>query len=189
LEIKNNRDAISRLDDDEKRTVGTTDGVTQASNAPVLVSESGMYNLIFQSRKPEANQNTMNITERAAKVLQEIDAALALAEKATPGPWIWDGKDVWHRGESYESKDYPHSYTGIQGDERLQKSPTFLANTDFIAASRTEWPKSLLMNKTAIEGLRDTARMVGADNPSYDGCGRDAAATLTTILDQWEAKP
>ena len=28
-----------------------------------------------------------NITDRAAQVLREIDAALALAEKSTQGPW------------------------------------------------------------------------------------------------------
>jgi hypothetical protein len=35
----------------------------------------------------------MSITDRAQKVLAEIDAALALAEKATKGPWI--AEDSW----------------------------------------------------------------------------------------------
>lgn len=53
LGIVNHKDAVSRLDNDEKRGVGITDpiGRQQIANA---VSESGLYSLIFQSRKPSA---------------------------------------------------------------------------------------------------------------------------------------
>lgn len=56
LDIVKARDAVSRLDEDEKRTAATTGGspVQASRDNPTLVSESGMYNLIFQSRKPEA---------------------------------------------------------------------------------------------------------------------------------------
>ncbi|MDR0864970.1 MAG: Bro-N domain-containing protein [Candidatus Symbiothrix sp.] len=52
LSISNNRDAVDRLDSDEKLmsavpTLGVNRGLW-------LVNESGLYNLIFQSRKPEA---------------------------------------------------------------------------------------------------------------------------------------
>lgn len=52
LTIGNSRDAIARLDDDEKgmSVVATPSGEQQMN----LVNESGLYNLIFQSRKPEA---------------------------------------------------------------------------------------------------------------------------------------
>lgn len=52
LGISNNRDAVSRLDDDEKATsaLPTQFGVKDMW----LVSESGLYSLIFQSRKPES---------------------------------------------------------------------------------------------------------------------------------------
>ena len=51
LGISNHKDAVSRLDDDEMRGVGITDliGRTQRMSA---VSESGLYHLVFQSRKP-----------------------------------------------------------------------------------------------------------------------------------------
>lgn len=53
LEIANNRDALSRLDDDEKG-VASTD--TPGGNQTVtIVSESGLYNLILGSRKPQAH--------------------------------------------------------------------------------------------------------------------------------------
>ena len=52
LEIRNSRDAVSRLDDDEK-DVGLID--TPGGNQEMtVVSESGLYSLVLSSRKPEA---------------------------------------------------------------------------------------------------------------------------------------
>ena len=52
LTITNNRDAVAQLDDDEKlMSVIPTSG---QGRQMWLVNESGLYNLIFQSRKPEA---------------------------------------------------------------------------------------------------------------------------------------
>lgn len=53
LEIQNHKDAIKRLDDDEKSGVVLTDphGRPQETNC---VTESGLYALVLGSRKPEA---------------------------------------------------------------------------------------------------------------------------------------
>lgn len=52
LEISNNRDALEKLDDDEKGVALTdTLGGTQQLS---IVSEPGLYKLIGRSRKPEA---------------------------------------------------------------------------------------------------------------------------------------
>lgn len=52
LGISNSRDAMNRLDEDEKAmSVLPTQFGEKAMN---MVNESGLYNLIFQSRKPEA---------------------------------------------------------------------------------------------------------------------------------------
>lgn len=54
LEVSNSRDALSRLDDDEKGVVtADTLGGQQQMN---IISESGLYALIFTSRKPEAKK-------------------------------------------------------------------------------------------------------------------------------------
>lgn len=68
LGISNHKDAVSRLDDDEMRGVGITDliGRTQRMSA---VSESGLYHLVFQSRKPEARRFRRWVT---MEVLPEI---------------------------------------------------------------------------------------------------------------------
>jgi anti-repressor protein len=54
LEIKNPRDAVARLDEDE-RGVGRTDTLGGPQDLNV-VNESGLYVLIFTSRKPQAKK-------------------------------------------------------------------------------------------------------------------------------------
>lgn len=53
LDIQNHKDAIKRLDDDEKSGVVLTDphGRPQETNC---VNEPGLYSLVLGSRKPEA---------------------------------------------------------------------------------------------------------------------------------------
>ncbi|GHV46649.1 hypothetical protein FACS1894180_9370 [Bacteroidia bacterium] len=52
LSISNSRDAVDRLDEDEK---GVSLVATPSRKQKMqVVNESGLYNLIFQSRKPEA---------------------------------------------------------------------------------------------------------------------------------------
>lgn len=55
LGIQNPRDAMGRFVDDDEKGVGITDtlgGVQEMA----IINESGMYSLIFQSRKPEARK-------------------------------------------------------------------------------------------------------------------------------------
>lgn len=53
LEIKNPRDAVSRLDDDERDGVGIADAMGRQQQM-TIISESGVYALIFTSRKAVA---------------------------------------------------------------------------------------------------------------------------------------
>jgi anti-repressor protein len=55
LEISNGRDAVSRLDEDEKNTVVIADGNRGNPNM-TIISESGVYALVLTSRKEEAEQ-------------------------------------------------------------------------------------------------------------------------------------
>ena len=52
LGISNHNDAVSRLDEDEKR--GSALPTPSGTQTLMVVNESGLYHLIFQSRKPEA---------------------------------------------------------------------------------------------------------------------------------------
>ena len=61
LGLGNNREAVRKLDDDEKLTsVVMTSGQGRNMN---FVNESGLYNLIFQSRKPEAKAFRKLVTD------------------------------------------------------------------------------------------------------------------------------
>lgn len=53
LGIANHKDALGRLDEDERCGVGITDPLGRQQEA-TFINESGLYSLIMQSRKPEA---------------------------------------------------------------------------------------------------------------------------------------
>lgn len=55
LDISNSREALSRLDDDEKDDVILTDTIGRQVKMSA-VTESGMYTLVMSSRKPTAKQ-------------------------------------------------------------------------------------------------------------------------------------
>lgn len=55
LQIKNPRDAVERLDPDEKNTVVLNDGIPGNPNVTV-VNEPGLYTLVLGSRKAEARR-------------------------------------------------------------------------------------------------------------------------------------
>jgi anti-repressor protein len=54
LTISNNRDALSRLDDDEKGVANTD--APGGQQEMTVINESGLYRLILTSRKPEAKR-------------------------------------------------------------------------------------------------------------------------------------
>ena len=55
LGIKNPSDALSRLEPDERRTLGSAESSVPASRTnPSIISESGLYNVVFQSRTDDA---------------------------------------------------------------------------------------------------------------------------------------
>ena len=66
LDIHNSRDAIVRLDNDEKNTVVLTDGTPGNPNRTV-VSEPGLYTLILSSRKPEAKEFKRWVTHEVSE--------------------------------------------------------------------------------------------------------------------------
>ena len=55
LYISNSRQALSRLDNDEKNSVILNDGIP-GNPEKSIVNEYGLYNLVLSSRKPEAKE-------------------------------------------------------------------------------------------------------------------------------------
>jgi len=74
LGIANPSDALNGLEDDEKITLGNPEGNPRAGipHQITLISESGLYRLIFKSRKP------------AAKALQRLVFQEVLPTPARP---------------------------------------------------------------------------------------------------------
>ncbi|MGH2341119.1 BRO family protein [Segnochrobactraceae bacterium EtOH-i3] len=90
LEIANSRDAASRLDDDEKDTVGITDsgnfkGLGTVGAMPTIISESGLYALIFTSRKPEAKRFRRWVTNEVLPAIRKSGRYAAAPDFGT-GP-------------------------------------------------------------------------------------------------------
>lgn len=58
LEIGNPRQALSRLDDDERNTVILNDGISPKRGNPTfnVINESGLWQLVLGSRKPQAKE-------------------------------------------------------------------------------------------------------------------------------------
>lgn len=107
----------------------------------------------------------MNITERAAKVLQEIDDDLALAGTATDGEWYIDFATV---------RSKTHGPICALNNPREYAEAKWKSDATFIVASRNGWPTALRCLKTAIK------EMMTWHNPDIDN-------KLATLCDQWEA--
>lgn len=110
LEIENSRNATARLDEDEKGVsiVRTPSGEQQMT----IVRESGLYNLIFQSRKPEAKAFRKWVTSEVLPSIRktgryELKSQKRGVVRRTRG----DGVNVeltnllWLIGESLEQGD------------------------------------------------------------------------------------
>ena len=69
LAIRNHRDALMHLDDDEKGVVSTdTPGGTQNIS---VVNESGLYALVLRSRKPEARKFAKWVTKEVLPSIRQ----------------------------------------------------------------------------------------------------------------------
>lgn len=70
LEINNSRQALSRLDDDEKNSVILNDGIP-GNPEKSIVNEYGLYSLVMSSRKPEAKEFKRWITHEVLPALRK----------------------------------------------------------------------------------------------------------------------
>lgn len=70
LSIANAKDAVRGLDDDEKDGVGITDPIGRKQTTTVI-NESGLYALIFKSRKPEAKKFKRWVTHEVLPAIRK----------------------------------------------------------------------------------------------------------------------
>ncbi|CDN92000.1 BRO-N domain-containing protein [Agrobacterium tumefaciens] len=70
VDIANPADAASRLDDDEKDTIGITDSIGRPRRA-IIINESGLYSIILRSTKPEAKRFKKWITSEVLPTIRK----------------------------------------------------------------------------------------------------------------------
>lgn len=84
LSIKNSRDAVENLDDDEKGVVNTD--TLGGPQAVTIINESGVYALVFRSRKPQAKLFRKWVTSEVLPALRRTGRyEMPDLEPADPG--------------------------------------------------------------------------------------------------------
>ena len=133
----------------------------------------------------------MNLTERAATVLQEIDAALAICEKATVGPWSVNqheqhgGVRPIKRASICAQWANDKSETLLVAVVNCDRQKTIEADAAFIASARTVCPTALRCLKTAIE--RQLKRYL-SNRRFMDDPTRIEWQDLNILITQWNSK-
>ncbi|HVS93436.1 MAG TPA: Bro-N domain-containing protein [Mucilaginibacter sp.] len=95
LDIKNVSDAVSSLDDDEKLiSVIPRAGQNRATN---LVNESGLYNLVFRSKKPSAKTFRKWVTKEVIPAIKKTGSYGA--DKVETPIFVRRFNDNWDRTE------------------------------------------------------------------------------------------
>ena len=97
LEHSNHKMAVKSLDEDEVSSVYLIDAIGRKQETKI-VSESGLYSLIFQSRKPEAKKFRKWVT---AEVLPSIRKKGYYGIKKVDGDYL-DARDVPYRRAKYQ---------------------------------------------------------------------------------------
>jgi prophage antirepressor-like protein len=117
LDIKNSRDVVAKtLDDDEKGvdTIYTPGGNQEMS----IVSESGLYNLIFQSRKPVARLFRRWVTHEVLPAIRKTGRYVTPKKTYTKAEIDKAGREFFmgcfQDGgiERYLEERYPDKYCG-----------------------------------------------------------------------------
>jgi prophage antirepressor-like protein len=99
LEISNSSDAVGRLDEDERGWVGITDAIGRERET-TIISESGLYALIFRSRKPVAVQFRKWVTGEVLPTLRRTGRYIIAANDPPEpvSPEQMDRSEAWRSG-------------------------------------------------------------------------------------------
>lgn len=133
-----------------------------------------------------------SLTDQAAQVLAEIDAELAICDKATAGPWRAIAGDSYCAYPTVIKDKGPHFILFDVNDveketaEADTRFPGMDIDATFIASARTVCPKSFRCLKTAIEGCLDKKSWDASIHQMY--IRQDAEEILTTLINQWNSK-
>lgn len=141
LGIVNSRDAVARLDEDEKG-VALTDTLGGAQNL-TTVNEPGLYTLVLSSRKPEAKAFKRWITHEVIPSIRKNGGYIAGQEAMTP-------EELMARALMVAQK------TIADRDARISALQVEVAVAQPKAAYFDE-----LVDRNLLTGIRETAKELG----------------------------
>jgi prophage antirepressor-like protein len=172
MEIASSRQAVSRLDDDEKGvcTVSTPGGRQEI----MIVSESGLYSLILTSRKEEAKRFKRWITQEVLPTIRKtggygnqdperIKLAFSLASEVadqaarTVFDAVMKGDDGWKNDRWMFSLTYDR-------DDKLTAAWAKAIDRDAMVVSLTDLPRRLLEPNGIQPSNKELADLAAACN-------------------------
>lgn len=155
LQLSNIRASVALLDDDEKgvNTIDTPGGKQEIS----IVSESGLYALIFKSRRPEAKKFRRWVTSEVLPAIRKTGSYSAAT--LTPAEQLQIRKDISARAKksavAYQTI-YHALYARFQIAKYDQLKTADLQDAlDFIATCEVKLPALVDKNKNSITLSRD----------------------------------
>lgn len=153
LQIKNSRDAVSRLDEDEKGVaIADTLGGAQSLN---IVSESGLYALIFTSRLPAAKRFRKWVTAEVLPAIRRTGSYAAAA--LDQDDLAWKRERYW----SLHQKSRDDAALRIEAVERVQRLiGEGMKTSQAVRLVAQENGRSV----STIRGYRRTVRMVPTED-------------------------
>ncbi|MEK4108175.1 phage antirepressor [Paenibacillus sp. FSL R10-2791] len=122
LEISNNRDALNRLDEDEKDVV-STDTLGGMQNVSV-VNEPGLYSLILGSRKPEAKQFKRWITHEVIPSIRKTGGYMI--PQTMPETLRLLAAEI-EKNQAIEAKNKQLAIESAEKDQKLKEQATPVA--------------------------------------------------------------
>lgn len=148
LEIKNSRQALTRLDEDEKADVILNDG-SQNRNMSA-VNEYGLYNLILASRKKEAKEFKRWITHEVIPSIREHGGYIAGQEEMTDEELM--AKAILMANSKMQELNHKNQQLEMQ-------------NSQLIVVNEIMKPKAEyfddLVDRNLLTSFRETAKALG----------------------------
>lgn len=129
LGISNHKDALGRLDDDERYGVGITDPIGRQQEA-TFVNESGLYSLIMQSRKPAAKTFRKWVTSEVLPSIRKYGFYTAP-----------DAQLTRKQRETMEKAFYKELGKYITREDRYKIAKRFRVKESVVANVQSGWTK------------------------------------------------
>ena len=145
LEIRNSRDAISRLDDDEKDVVSTD--TLGGKQEMTIINESGLYSLILTSRKPEAKTFKKWVTSEVLPSIRKTGSYATTTSNQSKIPFneAAAGLEIIYRSLNVSESGKLCLFRGLAEDYGVSPNrlPAYAVDAPTVAAGSSEPTLSL----------------------------------------------